>query len=222
MESEANVKRVRRSMPLTHKLLHYGRWIIKPLLKLAVPIFAIWGKYPPLMVTPDDPVSPFGSGTTKGASVEPTQMAIYKRFGRWVGDVIWLGWRNSGYGIAYYLKPDWMKDPKLRYMDLVIVDERQPPQVAYLKTNGDYEDNSSARVGTVWVRQPDGKWLWEKTRKWGPLFVITGYRLSSVASGATEDRIRAGSRKLPPIPRPAIHPNMDGRPIVSIRSARTM
>lgn len=75
--------------------------------------------YPRWMVTPDDPVSPFGLN-------EPAVQKIYGvaghvmlhdgrwwvdvgfdpgRFRRWLGDFYFLGWRNRGYGIAYYFKP---------------------------------------------------------------------------------------------------------------------
>jgi len=175
------------------------------------------------MVTPDDPVSPFGSGTTPGASYEATQVKIYERFGRYIGDCVWLGWRNSGYGVSYYTKPDWLKREGLRYMDLVIEDDR----VSVALTEGpDPEidktpDGEPIKVGTLWVRTPDGSWLWETTRKWGPFYVITGYRLSAIASGAEEDRKRV-ARGQPPVPRPLYHPNMDGRPIVSVRTSYTM
>ena len=199
---------------LKHRLVHVARVPLKLLLKIAVPLFAIRGKYPPLMLTPDDPVSPFGSGTTPGASREPTQMAVYRRFGRYVGDVVWLAWRNSGYGVAYYLKPEWLKQPGIRYMDLEIADERTP-------TGQKTTDGHDIKVGTLWVKNPDGTWLWETTKKIGPMFVITGYRLSAIASGAAEDRERVANG-LPPVPRPLRHPNMDGRRIVSFRSQRTM
>lgn len=190
---------------------------LKVLLKLAVPIFAIWGKYPPLMVTPDDPVSPFGSGTTPGASREPTQMKLYERFGRYIGDVVWLGWRNGGYGVAYYCKPDWLKRPGIRYMDLTIDDQRFPP----VRWDKELDREIPPGLGTLWLQAPDGSWMWETTRKFGPIYLITGYRLSAVAAGAAEDRARVESG-WPPVPRPTRHPNMDGRPIVSIRTARTV
>lgn len=61
-------------------------------------IFAIGGRYPWWMVTPDDPVSPFGR-------YEATTRAVYERFGRYAGDVYWLAWRNVLFGLAYKLKP---------------------------------------------------------------------------------------------------------------------
>lgn len=51
------------------------------------------------IVTPDDPVSPFGQ-------YEPTVRKVYERFGRRVGDFYWLGWRNVLYGLRHRLKPD--------------------------------------------------------------------------------------------------------------------
>jgi hypothetical protein len=86
-----------------------GHWIVGALLGLAVellsiparllvPLFAIGGRYPWWMVTPDDPVSPFGT-------YEATVRAVYARFGRYLGDVYWLAWRNVLYGLSYRLKP---------------------------------------------------------------------------------------------------------------------
>lgn len=205
------MERVKYNLPLKLKLIHYGRPILKILLKIAVPIFAIWGKYPPLMLTPDDQVSPFGSGTTPGASREPTQMAIYAwgtkvggpKFGKWLGDVVWLGWRNSGYGIAYYLKPAWLKEHDIKYENLT------------LDLEGELNN------GVVWLQQPDGTWLWETTRRFWIFTLITGYRLTPIYSGAIENRERL-ARGEPRAPRPAHHPNMDGRPLVSIRTGKTL
>lgn len=178
-------------------------FISKILCKVLVPIYAIWGRYPWWMVTPDDPVSPFGSGTTPGASTEATQMAIYRRFGRYVGDVVWLGWRNSGFGYAYSQKPDWLKDPNLKYEDLDF---------------GYYEDEDETIYS---VKAPDGSWLEETQLKFGPFTLITGHRVQPIYDGAQENRDRL-AKGLERAPRPAFHPNMDGRPIFSIRTARTM
>jgi hypothetical protein len=213
------VEMKRYKLPGAKRWVHWSRLLLKPLIKLAVLACVPFGRYPWWMVTPDDPVSPFGSGTTPGASREPTQMAVYERFGRAVGDFVWLGWRNSGYGIAYWLKPDFLKRPGLRYMDLNIVDFRTPGHVGAV--DGHYADNSAERVGTLWVQADDGTWLWETTRKIGPLYVITGFRLSAIASGAYEDRWRV-EEWMQPVSRPTNHPNMDGRPLVTFRTARTM
>lgn len=192
----------------------------KFLSKVLVPIYAIWGRYPWWMVTPDDPVSPFGCGTTPGASTEQMMVDLYARFGRYVGDVVWLGWRNSGYGLAYAAKPDFLKRPGLRYWTLAVKDDRSPMHESSI-ADWVYRDNSAVRTGTLWVQTPDGSWLWETTRKLGPVYVITGYRLSAIASGYYEDNLRA-ALGLPMANRPVYHPNMDGRPIVSLRTARTM
>lgn len=212
--------RKRYRAPLRKRLLNWLRVPAKVGIKLLVPLYAIWGKYPSWMVTPDDPVSPFGSGTTKGASNEPTVRKVYAKFGRYIGDVYWLAWRNSGYGLAYAAKPDWLKRPGLRYMDQRIDDERYPPADGHLDKFGNFVEEAPGE-GTLWVRCPDGTWLWETTRRWGPIYLITGYRLSAVCMGALEDWRRiAGGYK--PVPRPLHHPNMDGRPIVSLRTKRTM
>jgi hypothetical protein len=152
------------------------------------------------MVTPDDPVSPFGSGTTKTASTEPTQMMIYKRFGRWVGDVVWLAWRNAGYGYAYAQKPDWLKDPSIRYEDLDIW--------------GTPNDR-------VYLRAPDSTILRERTYKVGPFRLIVGYRLTPILQGVLRNRKKIADGLQPDL-LPAFHPNMDARPVVSLRTSRTL
>jgi len=168
--------------------------------KFLVPFYAIRGKYPWWMVTPDDPVSPFGSGTTPGASTEKSQMRLYEKFGRYVGDVVWLGWRNSAYGYAYSQKPDWLKDPSIKYEEL---------------------DIWGTENKEVYLRQPDGSVLWEKTRRLGPFRLITGHRLTPILSGSNENKKRL-EQGLERAPRPWGHPNMDARPIISLRTTRTM
>jgi hypothetical protein len=66
--------------------------------RVLVLLFAIGGRYPWWLLTPDDPVSPFGS-------YESTVRSVYARFGRYVGDVYWLAWRNVLFGLAYRFKP---------------------------------------------------------------------------------------------------------------------
>ncbi len=177
------------------------RFLNEVLVKLTVPFYAIKGKYPWWMITPDDPVSPFGSGTTKSASIEPTQMAVYRRFGRYVGDVLWLGWRNSGLGYAYSLKPDWLKDPDIKYETLTL---------------------NKAEGNPVVYTASDGKnTVQEKQHKFGPFILITGYRVQPIYDGGMENRKRL-SEGLERAPRPGFHPNMDGRPLISLRTKRTM
>ena len=78
-------------------------WLLWPLAFVAVCICAIRGKYPYILVTPDDPKSPFGA-------YEETVRNVYARFGRYVGDVYWLGIRNPLYGLRYMLKPEKYKE----------------------------------------------------------------------------------------------------------------
>jgi hypothetical protein len=177
--------------------------IVEPIADLlALPIaavLAIKGKYPWWLLTPDDQVSPFGCGTTPGASNEPTMRAVYKRLGRYVGDVWWLGRRNRMYGLAYAMKPDWLKRPGLRYLD-----------VAMWKA-GD----------SIYLRQPDDTVLRERTIKLGFLYLIVGHRLSPIWNAHYEE-LERHANGLPPIGRPLHHPNMDARPIVTVRSKRTL
>jgi hypothetical protein len=192
-------------MPWKQRLVNLSRFPLKVLLKIAVPIFAIWGRYPQFMRTPDDPVSPFGCGTTPTASTEATMQWIYAHLGRYVGDVVWLGWRNSGYGVTYYCKPQWLKDPTIRYETLK------------MRIEGRYGEKRL----TFWLQCPDGTWMHETQRRFGPFVLLTGYRIEPIWNGRMENLNRwvRGEER---VPRPGFHPNMDGRPIVSIRTKRTM
>lgn len=75
-------------------------WLTAPQFALlgTVLVCAALRRFPWWLLTPDDPVSPFGH-------YEPTMRSIYARFGRYAGDVVWLAWRNVLYGLAYRLKP---------------------------------------------------------------------------------------------------------------------
>lgn len=63
-----------------------------------------------IWLTPDDPVSPYGCGTTPTGSDEPKMRKIYARYGKFIGDWWWLGIRNSAYGLAYKWKPAEFKE----------------------------------------------------------------------------------------------------------------
>lgn len=159
-----------------------------------VMVFAIRGKYPWWMVTPDDPTSPFGQ-------YEPTVREVYEAFGRYWGDVYWLGWRNRNYGISYKYKPDWLKDPSIRYRDLTM-----------------YRDEE---LNTIILRQPDGTLLREKTIKVGPLYIIYGHRLRPIWD-ARQDELDREKQGLPLVGWPLKRINMDCRPILTIRTKRTL
>lgn len=75
---------------------------LNPLCAIAVLFCAIRGNYPWWMVTPDDPISPFGKS-------EPAVAKVYAKRGRWCGDVYWLAFRNCLYGLTYWLKDDKFK-----------------------------------------------------------------------------------------------------------------
>jgi hypothetical protein len=198
------MKHKKYNMPDNKRRLHYARGLLKVLTKPLVLFYAIRGNYPTWMLTPDDPVSPFGSGTTPGASREETQMKVYEKFGRYIGDVVWLGWRNSLYGISYYLTPDFLKDKSIQYVNLEAAKEELP--------NGTVQ---------YWIRIPGtDEWLWETQRKYGPITVLSGYRIQPIYDGII--RAREGLKQGVVIKLPAHHPNMDGRPIFSFRTKRTM
>lgn len=165
---------------------------LKPINFLLVLILAFRGRYPQWMLTPDDTKSPFGVG-------EKTVEWVYERFGQYFGDVYWLGWRNSLAGIAYKLKPRWLKDQGIQYETLTLEVERN----------------------LIFLKQPDGTYLWERTRQFGPFYFISGYRLKPILDGAFEnrERLRLG---LPRYPRPAKTVNLDGRPIITIRNKNTL
>lgn len=58
---------------------------------------------PKWVLTPDDTVSPYGR-------YEETVRNVYRRFGKVIGDIYWLGFRNVGYGFLYRFKPQKYKD----------------------------------------------------------------------------------------------------------------
>ena len=114
-----------------------------------------------IWLTPDDPVSPFGSGTTPGASVEPKMIWIYSKFGKFVGDWWWLGVRNTAYGLGYKWKPWILKN----------------------REGGDYSglEMSQFHQGRKRVITLMGPEVYKETTYFFPFFhVIHGYRLRPV------------------------------------------
>lgn len=124
---------------------------------LALPVSMICvgiGKVPWWLNTPDDPHSPHGQ-------YEEAVKAIYERYGNYVGDVYWLGIRNSFYGLAYWFKPDFLKD-----LDTY----KNTPTIKILKKNG-------------WEIRLIGTEFYERVRVFGPFQVISGWRLSPIHDG---------------------------------------
>lgn len=119
---------------------------------LYVPFFLLASRRLPWwLITPDDPKSPYGQ-------YEPTVAAVYLLFGKFIGDYYWLAWRNALYGLAYYLKPDWLKWLEKPYDQLTM----------------------RRRTGKNWERiEVDGA-DWELIVHCGPLAVIMGRRLSPI------------------------------------------
>lgn len=110
-----------------------------------------------IWLTPDDPVSPYGCGTTPGASVEPRMQWIYSKFGKRFGDWWWLGIRNSAYGLAYKWK----------------IPEVKAQEGGFYRLEMSMEKTSKKRVITL------GKY--KETTYFFPFFhVIYGYRLGPV------------------------------------------
>lgn len=152
-------------------------FIISPFITIAglfawipVSIFAIRGKYPKWLLTPDDTVSPFGQ-------YEPTVKKIYDKFGRYAGDLYWLGFRNTLYGLSYAFKPKHLKS-----------------LTTYKKLEYTIRVHGCLQIIKV------GK-LYEITVRGLGLALIWGNRLSPIVTN--DGNIR--------------HPNMDGRPVFSVR-----
>ena len=79
-----------------------------PLILLAVIVCAPRGRYPWWLITPDDPFA-LGHDVPHFGAYEPTVRRVYLNLGRVLGDIYWLGLRNSAYGVRYRLKPDRFK-----------------------------------------------------------------------------------------------------------------
>jgi hypothetical protein len=156
-------------------------FLLTPLAWVLVPLCACVRRYPAWLLTPDDPVSPYGQ-------YEPTVRTVYARFGRWVGDVYWLGFRNTWYGLAYALKPAALKTL---------------PDYAAMHVTVDSDDGHTWRTRV----RGDGVDITETVRTWRGWALITGYRCSPIANRAADHG-------------PLRHPNMDGRPVFSLRRAR--
>ena len=111
-------------------------------------------------VTPDDPVSPFGCGTTPGSSREQAMVEKYAKWGTYWADWWWCGVRNRCYGLAYAMKPQHFKD----------LQTYAGCNVAVMQ---------SGRVRTITV---DGYTEW--TLSLGIVHIIAGYRLRPIADEA--------------------------------------
>ena len=131
-------------------LLGFFAWI--PVL-----FYAIRGKYPDWALTPDDPVSPFGQ-------YEETVKKVYEKFGRYIGDVYWLGFRNKLYGLKYKYKIPGLKG---------ITDYQ------YLLTNKQalYYKNASI---TKYDLLLDGEVYSQHTIRLWKLYIMFGYKIDSV------------------------------------------
>lgn len=110
------------------------------LLSLFAPIltvpFAIRGKYPSILLTPDDTVSPFGQ-------YEETVRKVYGRFGKVVGDWYWLGVRNRLMGLSYRLKPAGLKG----LSDYSSLDIERLGNTVVLKLDGKIYKEKNTRIG---------------------------------------------------------------------------
>lgn len=143
---------------------------------IPVSLFAIFGHYPKWLRTPDDPRSPFGQ-------YEPLVKSIYEKYGRYIGDLYWLGFRNTLYGISYCLKPKAFKEAK-----------------SYFEFFRTQKSGKFYKLSAVEKASGRGRWF-ELVLYVGPFSIIWGNRLHAVMTNNDEVR----------------HPNMDGRPIFSIR-----
>jgi hypothetical protein len=83
--------------------------LLWPVALLVVAVCAILRlPYPRWVDTIDDPYVRDGVGAHRG-EYEPTVRAVYERYGRVIGDIYWLGFRNSMYGFVLSFKPDQLK-----------------------------------------------------------------------------------------------------------------
>jgi hypothetical protein len=89
---------------LALKLLWLVAW-------LPVAWMARKGRYAWWAITPDDPFA-MGAPVPHFGHYEPRVRAVYARYGRFWGDLYWLGFRNVAYGLAYRWKPQWLKGPQ--------------------------------------------------------------------------------------------------------------
>ena len=121
----------------------------------AVLIAARRGRYPWWMVTPDDPFVR-GEAAHFGA-YEPSVRAVYARLGRYLGDVYWLGLRNSLYGLRYRLKPG-------RYKSTVYY--------------GEFERSLDTRRRWLTVYRVDGLTEWQVNV--GPFELLAGWHVRGV------------------------------------------
>ena len=166
--------------------------ILTPLL---VALYARSGRYPAWLVTPDDPfvLEPAESRPPHFGHYEEAVRKFYARFGRFWGDIYWLGFRNTLYGLAYARKPQWLKD-------LTTYEVLQP--CLQRRTYAGFID-----LTFIAPNEHGFERLWEARVNLGILGIIIGHKLSPIFNAE------------PGTPYRAI--NMDGRPVFSFRSPRS-
>lgn len=167
-------------------------FFVTPLLVL---LFARGGRYPSWLVTPDDAFAtqPPEIRPPHFGHYEETVRGVYERYGRFWGDVYWLGFRNTLYGLAYARKPQWLKD-LTTYEVLQTYMER--------RTYAGF-----ITITRILPNEHGFERLWEARINLGLLGVIIGHKLSPIFN--TE----------PGTPYRAV--NMDGRPVFSLRSPKS-
>jgi hypothetical protein len=122
---------------------------------------------------------------------EQAMKARHEKWGTWLADWWWLGLRNRAQGFAYAMKPEHFK--RLTTYDNCHLERTQRGPI---------------RITTV-----DG--VSEYAISLGIAHILYGYRVTPIFNEARKNLY------LPPAERiPFRTPNMDARPIVSIRSGR--
>lgn len=161
-------------------------------------------RYSAWVLTPDDPfVRPLRDREERPEHFgwnEPTVRAFYAKHGRYWGDVYWLGWRNRAFGLAYRLKPEFLKSPDLT--------SYEPMRRAMSRTAG--------RVVTTYRYRPhhrlqaiDGhKPLTMRAVDVGLFGILIGPRIDNIWHSEPT--------------RVVVHPNMDGRPALAFRSRKAL
>jgi hypothetical protein len=166
--------------------------LLWPIAFIVVAVCAILRlRYPRWADTIDDPYVRDGVGAHRG-QYEPTVRAVYERYGRVIGDIYWLGFRNTLYGFLMGFKPSELTpqyDYKIGYYNY-----------SHLQDGMRYR--SIGRWITVYtVVDYSAIVVWPP----GPFWAVFGWKVDTMVKDPTGIR----------------HPtNAEGRPVFSVRSKR--
>lgn len=166
------------------------------------------GRYSWWLDTPDDPFVAGELAPHYGAYEESVRR-VYARWGRYWGDVYWLGVRNRLIGLAAHWRPRWLDHVKTyRSVQSGMVVE-SGRFVTFYQFNPLITDEAfSAMLAEL------GAWPWELDylECW-----VIDFRLFAVIAGSRIDNIWHADPDAP-----VRHPNVDGRPTFTFRSRKAM